>query len=74
MKCFGKLTLGALFAASALLPQGVFRLLGPTGGYLMSYPLAAYVTGALADRLLPGPKPVVRSRRKWDGRPTSLPR
>ena len=34
----------------------------------------AFVTGALADRLLPGPKPVARSRRKWDGAPTSLPR
>ena len=34
----------------------------------------AFVTGALADRLLPGPKPVVRSRRAWDGRLTSLPR
>jgi biotin transport system substrate-specific component len=26
------------------------RLLGPTGGYLMSYPLAAFVAGALARR------------------------
>lgn len=34
----------------------------------------AFVTGALADRLVPGPKPVVRSRRKWDGAPTSMPR
>jgi biotin transport system substrate-specific component len=39
-----------VFAASAVLPQGMFRLLGPTGGYLMSYPLAAFVTGALAER------------------------
>src|SRR4051812_41299820 len=39
-----------VFAASAVLPQGIFRLLGPTGGYLMSYPLAAFVTGALAER------------------------
>ena len=39
-----------VFAASAVLPQGVFRLLGPTGGYLMSYPFAAFVTGALAQR------------------------
>jgi biotin transport system substrate-specific component len=37
-----------VFAASPVLPQGVARLLGPTGGYLMSYPLAAFVTGALA--------------------------
>src|SRR5262249_32214309 len=40
------LTLGILglpvFAASPILPQGVARLLGPTGGYLMAYPLAAF--------------------------------
>jgi biotin transport system substrate-specific component len=39
-----------VFAASPLLPQGVARLIGPTGGYLMAYPLAALVTGALAER------------------------
>ena len=39
-----------VFAASPLLPQGVARLLGPTGGYLMSYPFAAFVTGYLAER------------------------
>ena len=39
-----------VFAASAILPQGVLRLLGPTGGYLLSYPVAAFVTGALAQR------------------------
>ena len=39
-----------VFAASPLLPQGVLRLLGPTGGYLMSYPLAAFVAGGLAER------------------------
>ena len=38
-----------VFAASPL-PQGVLRLLGPTGGYLMSYPFAAFLTGALAER------------------------
>lgn len=38
-----------VFAASAL-PQGFARLLGPTGGYLMSYPFAAFVTGYLAER------------------------
>jgi biotin transport system substrate-specific component len=38
-----------VFAASPVLPQGVARLLGPTGGYLMSYPLAAFVTGYLAQ-------------------------
>ncbi len=39
-----------LFAASPALPQGIARLLGPTGGYLMSYPLAAFVAGYLAER------------------------
>jgi biotin transport system substrate-specific component len=31
-------------------PPGVARLLGPTGGYLISYPLAAYLIGHLAAR------------------------
>ena len=39
-----------VFAASATLPQGPLRLLGPTGGYLMAYPLAAFLTGYLAER------------------------
>jgi biotin transport system substrate-specific component len=39
-----------VFAASATLPPGAWRLLGPTGGYLMSYPLAAFVAGVLAQR------------------------
>lgn len=39
-----------VFAWSPVLPQGVLRLLGPTGGYLMSYPIAAFVVGALAER------------------------
>ena len=50
----GYLALGIIglpiFAASPLLPQGAARLLGPTGGYLMAYPLAAFVTGLLAER------------------------
>ena len=39
-----------VFAASTTLPQGPMRLLGPTGGYLWSYPLAAFVVGYLAER------------------------
>lgn len=39
-----------VFAFAPDLPQGVFRLLGPSGGYLMAYPLAALVTGTLAER------------------------
>ena len=39
-----------VFAASPMLPQGAARLLGPTGGYLMAYPCAAFVAGWLAER------------------------
>src|SRR5262249_47321948 len=38
-----------VFAASPLLPHGIARLLGPTGGYLMSYPFAAFAAGYLAE-------------------------
>ncbi|MGH9218585.1 MAG: biotin transporter BioY [Vicinamibacterales bacterium] len=48
------LMLGAVgmpvFAFSPELPQGFARLIGPTGGYLMAYPAAAFVTGLLAER------------------------
>jgi biotin transport system substrate-specific component len=49
--CYLALGLAGLpvFAASPL-PQGAARLLGPTGGYLMSYPFAAFVAGYLAER------------------------
>lgn len=39
-----------VFAFSPELPQGFLRLLGPTGGYLLAYPIAAFVTGYLAER------------------------
>jgi biotin transport system substrate-specific component len=39
-----------VFAASPILPQGAARLLGPTGGYLMAYPFAAFAAGWLAAR------------------------
>ncbi len=39
-----------VFAASPLLPQGAARLLGPTGGYLMAFPFAAFAAGWLAER------------------------
>lgn len=39
-----------VFANSPFLPQGALRLLGPTGGYLASYPFAAWIVGALAER------------------------
>ena len=41
-----------VFAASPVLPQGPARILGPTGGYLMAYPAAAWVTGLLAEKRL----------------------
>ena len=39
-----------VFANSPLLPAGAARLLGPTGGYLISYPAAAWIVGTLAER------------------------
>jgi biotin transport system substrate-specific component len=39
-----------VFAWSPTLPQGAARLIGPTGGYLMAYPVAAFLTGWLAER------------------------
>jgi len=39
-----------VFAASPVLPPGVLRLVGPTGGYLMMFPFAAFLTGWLAER------------------------
>jgi biotin transport system substrate-specific component len=39
-----------VFAASVTLPPGPLRLLGPSGGYLMAYPLAAFLAGSLAER------------------------
>lgn len=37
-------------------PPGIARLLGPTGGYLIAYPFAAYVAGSVARHAtsLPG--------------------
>ena len=39
-----------VFAPSPLLPAGAARLIGPTGGYLLAYPLAAFVVGSLIAR------------------------
>ena len=39
-----------VFAWSPALLPGIARLMGPTGGYLLSYPLAALVVGALVER------------------------
>jgi len=40
----------AVFSPSITLPPGAARLVGPTGGYLWAYPLAAFATGWLAER------------------------
>jgi biotin transport system substrate-specific component len=39
-----------VFAPDPRLPAGALRLIGPTGGYLLSYPLAAFVAGWLSER------------------------
>jgi biotin transport system substrate-specific component len=39
-----------VFASSPVLGQGLLRLLGPTGGFLMAYPFAAFLTGWLGER------------------------
>ncbi len=39
-----------VFAPSVTLPPGAARLIGPTGGYLMAYPIAAFLVGLLAER------------------------
>jgi biotin transport system substrate-specific component len=40
----------SVFSPSATLPPGLLRVLGPTGGYIMAYPLAAFVAGWLSER------------------------
>jgi biotin transport system substrate-specific component len=40
----------SVFTPSVTLPPGALRLIGPTGGYLLAYPIAAFVTGLLAER------------------------
>jgi biotin transport system substrate-specific component len=40
----------AVFAPSPVLPPGALRLSGPTGGFLLAYPIAAFATGWLAER------------------------
>jgi len=40
-----------VFAATGL--GGIAQLLGPTGGYLWSYPVVAFIAGAIAERGVP---------------------
>lgn len=39
-----------IFSPVPGLPQGVARFFGPTGGYLIAYPIAAFVAGTLAGK------------------------
>lgn len=39
-----------VFALAPALVPGLARLAGPTGGYLLSYPVAAFVVGTMVDR------------------------
>ncbi len=39
-----------VFAWSPILLPGLARLIGPTGGYLLSYPVAAFAVGTLIER------------------------
>lgn len=36
-----------VFTPSLVLPPGIGRLLGPTGGYLLAYPIAAWAVGTV---------------------------
>jgi len=40
----------SMFAWSPVLLPGAARLLGPTGGFLMAFPVAAFVTGLMSER------------------------
>ena len=46
----GGITGAAMFAWSPALAPGLARLAGPTGGFLLAFPAAAFAVGALADR------------------------
>lgn len=52
-------------------PGGIAQLLGPTGGYLMAYPVAAFLAGWIAERPRPSPFAGVQGRlhQAWTGRP-----
>jgi biotin transport system substrate-specific component len=40
-------------------PGGIAQILGPTGGFLIAYPLAALAGGLLAQKLLRGKRPII---------------
>lgn len=40
----------SMFAWSPVLLPGIARLMGPTGGFLLAFPAAAFVAGLVADR------------------------
>jgi biotin transport system substrate-specific component len=39
-----------VFAPIPELPQGIARFMGPTGGYLWAYPMAAWLAGTIGSR------------------------
>ncbi len=39
-----------VFAMSADATVGIARLIGPTGGYLLAFPVAAYITGLIIEK------------------------
>jgi biotin transport system substrate-specific component len=39
-----------VFAQTADMSYGIARIFGPTGGYLLSFPLAAFVTGLIIEK------------------------
>jgi len=39
-----------IFSPIPGLPQGIARFMGPTGGYLIAYPIAAWVAGTVAGK------------------------
>ena len=54
------LAIGAAGAPVFALGGGLLYLLGPTGGYLLAYPLAAAVTGRLAADAQPGLRGIIQ--------------
>ena len=71
---FAGMTIATAIPA-AVVSMGVLRLLGPTGGYLLSYPLAAFLAGRLAERgfdrrrdRLPAGEPYSRHRHALERR------
>ena len=46
---------------------GAARLFGPTAGYLLAFPVAAFLTGSLIEKLLAPAAPTGDARKPWVG-------